>query len=108
MRQRVTLQTLVETADSFGQKIESWTDTLTTWAEILTIGGGEQVVGEQVQAVSTHTVKIRWRRSVTILETMRLAYAGRVFAIVQAKDVDFRHREARLMCRELVGVSPNA
>lgn len=106
MRQRISLQALIETPDTFGQLVQSWTTLADTWAEILTIGGGEQVSADQTTALSTHTVRLRKNPDVTLGPTMRVLYGGRVFEVIQAKDVDFRHREARLLCRELVGVTP--
>ena len=59
-RQRVTLQDLVETIDSYGQPVQTWTDVATFWAEVRPIRGTEAVNIRQVWATATTLIKHRY------------------------------------------------
>jgi SPP1 family predicted phage head-tail adaptor len=104
MRQRVTIELLVETRDPFGQMIPSWVAQGTYWAHIETLSGMKVPTGTQVQAQTVHRVHLRYLGpavTVTELATMRLTYRGRVFNIMHSEDVDFRHVEHKFVCREV-------
>lgn len=105
-RQRVSLQTLSESQDSFGQKIPSWTTQGNYWAEVKNLSGREAVNAKQVKADTTHQVTMRYIGALFttpgLLPSMRLLYKSRVFNILWVNNVDERNREYQLLCQEYV------
>ena len=99
LRRRITIQQRSsETADSFGQASTSWTDVVSTWADIQPMSGRELQAAQAQQSEVTHQVEIRYRAGV--LPRMRVSYQTRVFDIQSVIDVGMQHRRLTLMCSE--------
>jgi head-tail adaptor len=80
-RQRVTLQALIETDDSYGQPLQSWKMLSTFWAEVRFLRGQELLNVKQGWATATHIITCRYQGpSFTPSPTMRfvLGKDGRV------------------------------
>jgi SPP1 family predicted phage head-tail adaptor len=105
MRQRVSVETLTETQDSYGQLVETWTAAGTYWAEVKNLSGWEAVNAQQVKAQATHQVRMRYIASLFsnpgLLPSMRLLFGTRVFNILWVNNVDERNREYRLLTQEI-------
>ena len=68
-------------------------------AEVMEIGGGEPIRGDvQVQATTTHLVRIRYRSGIS--EEMQITWLGRTLGITLVRDADGRRRELWLECEE--------
>ena len=110
MRQRVTIQTLSESADGYGQRVQSWIDSGTFWASIKNLSGREAVNAKQVKADSTHQVTLRYVGTLFstpgLLPSMRLVFNGRFFSILYINNVDERNREYQLLTQEIVSAIP--
>jgi len=98
LRHRVTLQSRDNFKDGFGQQSAPWRDFLTVWADIQPASGNEQAAGEALNAVVTHTVRIRYRPGVTA--AMRALYRGTVYDIKSVIDDDMRHKWLVMLCTE--------
>ena len=99
LRRRVTLQQRSsEAANSYGQASTSWTDVVSTWADIQPMNGRELMSAQAQQSEVTHQVEIRYRTGV--LPRMRVVYQSRVFEIQSVIDVGMQHRRLTLMCSE--------
>jgi len=111
MRQRVTVQTLAESQDNYGQKIQSWTSTGSFWAEIKNLSGRELVNAKQVKADASHQVRMRYVAALFptsgLLPSMRLLFGASVYHILWINNVDNRQREYLLLCQEIVSPSAN-
>jgi SPP1 family predicted phage head-tail adaptor len=109
MRQRVTVQTLSESADSYGQMIKSWTDAGSFYAEVRNLSGREAVNARQIKPEVTHQVRMRYVgqlfASPGLLPSMRLLFGAAQFNILWVNDVDNRHREYRLLVQEIVNTT---
>lgn len=98
LRQRITLQQVTSTPNSYGEMIESWSDVATVWGAVEPLRGREFFDAEQVQSEISCRVRIRYRSGVG--PTMRWKYGARYLYINAVIDVNERHREIHCMCRE--------
>lgn len=104
-RQRVTLQRLVETIDSYGQPIQSWVGVQTVWAEVRFLRGSELFNIRQTWATATHIITCRWQgASFQPSTTMRLVLGkdSRIFNILAFQNSEERNRQAVFTCEESV------
>ncbi len=64
LRQKLTLQSEIQTADGAGGYTRSWEEVAELWAEIIPISGREKLFAMQLESSVTHRVLIRWRSGV--------------------------------------------
>lgn len=96
---RLTVQTASVARDGYGQPIETWGADGTIRASIEQLSGTELVNAKQVNADVTHRIKTRYRADLS--ETNRLLFGTRAFGILNVNDVEERHREMWLLCKEI-------
>jgi len=82
LRQRVLLQQVTPTVDSYGETVEVWTDYKRAWCRIEPLMGKELLDARQLTADVTHRVTMRNRDDVT--EKMRINLNGRVLHVATA------------------------
>ena len=99
LRHRVTIQSPVVAVNGYGERITTWSTVATVGAAVEPLRGREFFDAEQVQAEISHRVIMRYRTGME--STMRLLHLTRVLHIETIIDVDERHRELQLMCREM-------
>ena len=99
IRHRVTIQQPVVAVNGYGERITTWSTVAVVWAAVEPLRGREFFDAEQVQAEISHRVVLRYRSG--MVATMRLLHLTRVLHIQAIIDVDERHRELQLMCREM-------
>lgn len=101
---RVIVQKRSEnTVTELNEPVESWQTFCTRWASIQGSSGREYVAAEQSKADTTHKVRMRAdSKTREITPKMRLVSGSRVFEITSAIDVESRHVEMMLDCREVV------
>lgn len=99
LRHRVTIQQPVAAVNGYGERITTWSTVATVWAAVEPLRGREFFDAEQTQAEISHRVIMRYRTGME--STMRLLHLTRVLHIGTIIDVDERHRELQLMCREM-------
>lgn len=94
-------------SDGQGGFTESWVDVANIWAEIGTINGKEIYKAMEFDTVITHRIRTRYIKGID--PKMRIAYGKnddgtpkRIFRIINAVDVDERHKELEILCVELV------
>lgn len=99
LRRRVTLQRPVETPDSYGQPVVTWTAVDTVWAAAEPLAGRELFAAQAVHAKLTMRFTLRYRDDV--LSTWRVVYYGKSYELVQDPiDVDDRRAYLELLCEE--------
>jgi SPP1 family predicted phage head-tail adaptor len=105
LRQRVTIETLSETRDRYGQMKPSWKPDGTFYAEIKNLAGREAVNAKQISAVVTHAVRMRYVASLFpapgLLPSMRMLFGTATFNIIWVDDVENRHREYNLLVQQI-------
>lgn len=99
--QRITLQTATLSRDAVGGPVETWADTVTVWASIRPLSGKQIAQAQQVGAVVSKALTLRWRSDVTA--AMRVKFADATTAKVHWCE-DYR-REGRIVivCEDLNG-----
>lgn len=103
MRHRITVQSLTETPDDYGQLIKSWTTLGTFWANVRSPTGREALNAAQLKAELTDVIEMRWvGNDYPILPSMQVLFRGRTLKIESVTDPDNRRRQYLLQCREIV------
>ena len=97
---QVYLQAPAKTYDAEGQEVITWTTVATVWAEVVPLTGKEYFAAKAVNSELTHRVTIRYRRNVKT--TWRVLYGTRVLEIMSVADVEEKHVELELLCKEVV------
>lgn len=100
MRQRVSIQSASVAKNSYGESIQTWTETAEVWAAVEPLEGREYFQAQQVQAETSIRVRVRYLSGV--VPTMRIIYGARTLEVLAVIDRDEQHKELHLMCRELV------
>lgn len=100
--ERVDLQDLIETRDSYGQPIQSWTTIANFWASVEPLRGREHVYYRQVWPTSDYFVSFNWQGGELVVKAkMRLHIPrdGRILNIIQVSMVPIE-RKYELLCEE--------
>lgn len=99
MRHRVSVEQRTQTGVSdCGDPTYAWVSLGTRWAEVVPLGGGESVRGRYVQAIVSHSVRMRYWSQVT--SECRLVHRSRYLNIVRVLNVDERNAMMELLCNE--------
>mgnify|MGYP003649036962 CR=1 FL=1 len=97
MRERITIQSPVETVDTIGQTNRTWADTYEDEpARYDPISGGETLRGKQVEAGVIAVFTIHKRDDID--STMRVSYGGNHYGIAYVNPVDGGNRYLELRC----------
>ena len=103
LRKRVTFQTRDTSVDSYGQQVTTWTDAFTVWAGIEPLSAHELFAAQAVQNEVSHKITVRYRSEIVnpvAVAAMRVSYAGRLFNIQGALNIDERRRSIELLATE--------
>jgi SPP1 family predicted phage head-tail adaptor len=98
-RHRVAIQANTPTREASGAEVPSWATVVSWWVAIEPAGGRESLNADQVQAIATHT--IRMRRYSGLAVEHRILKGDRAFAINSIVDTDERRIEQILSCTEV-------
>ena len=88
LRMRIDLQSAVETRDSIGGVVRTWSTIATVWGEIRPMNSRETVANSQVVERITHFIKIR--QYANLRTTWRVKYGSRIFNITGIRNIDER------------------
>ena len=98
LRHRVAIQANTPTRSATGAEVPGWTLVADRWAAVLPQAGREFYAAKQIHADVTHLITIRG--PLDVRPEMRIQMNGRLFDILSVIDVEERHQELRLLCRE--------
>ncbi|MBX3504892.1 MAG: phage head closure protein [Parvibaculum sp.] len=98
MRERVTLQSPLLTADGAGGANIAWEDEATVWAKVEELGGDERVTGERLAARARLRLTIRYREGLNA--AMRVIWKTRPLDIRAIRGPDGRKHLLILDCEE--------
>jgi SPP1 family predicted phage head-tail adaptor len=102
LRHSIDLRHILEVQDGVGEKITTWPDTYeTAFASIRQMQGSELVHAQQISAVATHKIRIRYLA--TIVTTDRIFFGSREFEI-SAPPMNYQERNIYqdILCKEVV------
>ena len=105
LRHRITIQQRTLTPDGLGGHTETWSELATVWAAVWPVSAKERIAGSQVQAETTHRVRIRYLEGV--LPQMRILFGSRLFEIDSIINTDERMFQIDLLCTEGLDVLPS-
>lgn len=100
LTRRITIQSKTVTQDTDGAEIVVYSTLATVWAQVITNSGREFYAAQKINAETTAVFRIRYRTGIET--TSRVQYGNRYFDILHINDVDERHEEITLLCREVV------
>jgi SPP1 family predicted phage head-tail adaptor len=98
LRHRLNLQAATETRDSFGGVVLTWSTIATVWGSIEPLSGRELFAAQQVNALISARIRIRYRDDVNA--RMRVVHEAKSYDIQSVIDPETRHVELELMCAE--------
>ncbi|ATQ67152.1 MULTISPECIES: phage head closure protein [Methylosinus] len=99
LRQRVTLEAPIDTADDSGSMTRSYASVAQIWAKLTPAAGEARFVAEREEQAITVVALIRWRADVT--SRMRLVVGARTLLIHSVYDPDGRRRFLLCRCEEI-------
>jgi head-tail adaptor len=111
LRHVVYIQTATVTTSARGAESVTWADSPRLRAKVQTVSGDERNRNEQVTAVATHEVTLRWPlpagTTMTTKSRVKWTQDGitRYFGVTFVGEPDNRRRVVVLACQELVGES---
>lgn len=97
LRHSVQIQRATETRQANGGTTQAFATTATVWAAIEPLSGRESWIGEQIRAIASHKITMRWT---AVSAGNRLLFGSRVFNIVVVVNVDERNHTALLAVSE--------
>lgn len=100
LRHRIVLQQLTTTQNEFGEPVQTWTTFATVYAAVEPLRGREFFAAQQITAELSVRIRIRYRSDVK--PAWRAVWGAHTYDIQDVIDVDGRHTELQLMCREVV------
>lgn len=102
LRQALSVEVLTTSKDSTGDPVETWTAVATVRGLVQPATGTETMVADQLRTEISHGITVRHPGFRINPGMHRIRMQGRVFNIVQARNIDERDREWRLTAMEFV------
>jgi len=100
LNKRVVLQYANTVSDSMGGTIQTWNDSITTWAAIWPVSGREQVNNMAVQGTISHRIRVRYYEGVATW--WRAKFGTRIFNIISVVNPEEKNEFLDLVCKEEV------
>jgi SPP1 family predicted phage head-tail adaptor len=102
LRQRVTVQSPTGTQDAVGERTTTWSDVAEVWASVEPITAREQFLAGQMQASTTHRIRLRYAAALAAMDgSWRVLLGARVFVLTgPPRNIDERNREWELLAVE--------
>jgi len=104
MRERVTLQQEVLTADGGGGNALAWTAGSVVWARVRPLSGREQAARGGLEAAQLFEVTIRRQAALAVTTGWRALWGGVPLNIRTVRNMDERNEYLTLECERGVGV----
>lgn len=99
-RHRITLTASVASQDSAGELILTYSGYAIKWASVRPMQGSELINAQQISAVVTHKVRIRYNDTVKPLD--RITFGTRTFDIVSILNYQEKNIYQDILCKEVV------
>jgi SPP1 family predicted phage head-tail adaptor len=90
LRDRITIRRRVESRDATGGLDRTWTTLAEIWAQVISINGREEMIGNVLQGISTFQVTIRYRNDLKASD--QILWNGRELNVLAAEDREGRRR----------------
>lgn len=100
LRHRISLQSITETQNSYGELVQTKSTYATVWASVEPLNGREFMDAKQINAELSHKVIIRHNSSVTSEDV--ILFGSREFKIDSVINYEERDIYQVLMCKEIL------
>jgi len=105
----ITVNSIISSADTFGQAIPTLASVKQVWAAIRSLSGSEQVFGNHVNGFVTHEIETHYDSAFafdSILSSqggssMVITYGNRKFHVESVQDVDDANIKMIWLCAEI-------
>jgi SPP1 family predicted phage head-tail adaptor len=98
LRHRVNVLRNTETGDGRGGSSSAWANVATVWAEVAPMQGRELFAAQQVNALTSHKITMRYFAGLTAAD--RIQFGSRSFNIRQVINVEEVNRWHELIAEE--------
>lgn len=99
-RHLVEFQRATETANAFGEPVQTWATISSDWCAVEPLKGNEKFEAMQVQTDIDTRIVARWHKKLATLNTKdRMVFDGTIFDIKEVLNIDYRNRELHIMGR---------
>jgi len=103
LRKKITIQSVTESKDSYGQPIEAWSTYAIRYADVVPTSGREYVAAQQRYAEEITLLRIRYDSTTKdITPKMRVKYGTRTLNIESAINEQELNKHIQILCREQV------
>ncbi|WP_165068279.1 phage head closure protein [Paludisphaera rhizosphaerae] len=103
MRTKLRYQTVADSIDADGGKIETWSDAFAVWARVRPVKGDEVVRNDQVVAGIRYEIVCRYRDGIDPTGRFVVDISGRVLNIEGVVDWEMRRQELTIAAVERFG-----
>lgn len=98
---QIILQSPSGTRDAIGERVTTWVDVATVWAEISPLSVRDLLAAGQTQSEVTHRVRVRYESTIAAIDaSWRVLFGVRVFVITGVRNINESNREFELLCSE--------
>lgn len=100
LNQRVEIQTVTETRNSFGEVSKTWATTGKRWASVVPLTGRELELNRQIHNQVDY--KVTLRHSIDIHPSQRILWKGKVLEILSTINVNTANLQWDCLCKEVI------
>lgn len=98
---KIILQSPSGTRNAIGERVTTWTDVATVWAEISPLSVRDLLAAGQMQSEVTHRIRVRYGASIAAIDaSWRVLYGTRALTISGVRNINEAGREFELLCHE--------
>jgi SPP1 family predicted phage head-tail adaptor len=98
---KIEFQRSTESANTFGEMIQTWNTLFTCWAAVEPLKGMERFSAMQVQSDVDVRVTARWCKELSTLNTKdQVKYGNKLYDIKAVLNIGERDTELHVMCKE--------
>lgn len=98
---KIILQSPSGTRNAIGERVTTWTNVATVWAEISPLSVRDLLAAGQMQSEVTHRVRVRYGASIAAIDSSwRVLYGSRALTISGVRNINEASREFELLCHE--------
>jgi len=105
-RDRISIYSITETADTYGGVTTTETLIGTVWAYVEKVTGtrsflqGEIMNAGGLETLALYAITTWWRTDITITPKCIIKLGAHTFDILQVEDVEFKHQFMWIFCKE--------
>lgn len=101
LRHRITLQRPGGSRDAVGERVTTWTDVATVWADVVPTSTYERNIAAQAHSFVTHRITLRYGSEWSAIDgSWRVLFGERALPIEGVRNIDEVNKTIELVCTE--------